>query len=82
MFQLGSEISPVLDEFLVEGNLMSGGGFSVNFRDDPGMRSVTFRGNVFVPGTTQYDGAVIGHKIPAVRWDPSNVWLGSGKPVA
>jgi hypothetical protein len=78
-FQLGAETDD-LNDLVVEDNLMNGGNYTVNIRDDPGISGVVFRNNTFA-GNARY-GPVTGQDTQGVTWASSNVTLDGGKPVA
>ncbi len=77
-FQVGAELGP-LAHLRFEGNLLDGGGYTVNIRDDPDMDDVVFRGNVFRRHAEW--GAVAKEDVAGVEWDDSNVYEDTGEPV-
>ncbi|GAA2598621.1 hypothetical protein GCM10010399_31570 [Dactylosporangium fulvum] len=78
-FQLGSETAPSLSNLLVEDNLFTGGNYTVNIRPDTKADNVIFRGNVFVRNSRY--GPASNEDLPGVKWEPSNVYLDTSKPV-
>ena len=80
VFMLGSETGPSVSDLLVEGNLMTGGNYTVNFRPDIKAQNIRFRNNVFVRNARY--GPVVREDVEGVIWEPTNVWLDSGQPVA
>jgi hypothetical protein len=79
-FMLGSETAPQLADLLVEDNLMTGGNYTVNFRDDATMHNIVFRNNTF-QRNARY-GPVSSQETPGITWASSNVFAETGKPVA
>ncbi len=77
-FQLGSE-TVKLKDLLVEGNLFTGGNYTVNLRKDTKAENVVFRGNVFVQNSRY--GAAANEDLPGVTWEATNIYLDGGKPV-
>lgn len=78
-FQLGSETAPKLSDLLVEGNLFTGGNYTVNLRPDTMAENVVFRNNVFVQNSRY--GPASNEDLRGVTWEASNVYLDSGRPV-
>lgn len=80
-FMVGAEFGP-LRGMRFEDNLVDGGGFSINVRNDPNMSDNIFRRNTFLRGGIY--GAVVlwGINSNTTQWDKTNVWKDNGKPVA
>ncbi len=80
-FMVGAEFGP-LRGLRFEDNLVNGGGFSINVRNDPQMSDNIFRRNTFQRGGIY--GAVVlwGINSNTTQWDKTNVWKDNGKPVA
>jgi hypothetical protein len=78
-FMVGSEFAPLRD-VLVEENLMSGGGCTVNIRPDTDASNVRFRNNTFVDDS-YYGCPVLEPDVAGVAWESTNVWQETGRPV-
>ncbi|MGH3712989.1 MAG: right-handed parallel beta-helix repeat-containing protein [Micromonosporaceae bacterium] len=76
---IGSTTSPAVRNMLVEGNLFTGGNYTINFRPDLVCSGIVFRNNTFVDNARY--GAVAGHSNSGISWASSNVWKHNGKPV-
>jgi hypothetical protein len=78
-FIVGAEFGP-LRGLRFEDNLVNGGGFSINIRDDKDMTDDVFRNNTFLRGGIY--GAVVLWGDNTVTWGGGNVWKDNGKAVA
>lgn len=77
-FMVGAETGQLAD-LLVEDNLMTGGNYTVNIRDDSQISGVVFRNNTFARNARY--GPVTGQDTPGVTWERSNVFQDTGDPV-
>jgi hypothetical protein len=80
VFQVGAEFGGPTADYLFEDNLVDGGDYTINIRDDPNMDHLVFKNNQF--GRHHAYGPVTGTTVDGVDWDrKSNVYKGTKTPV-